>query len=66
MFATPIMKSLLASKVLRDDQSVMIGDKNLPTYLILFNLKDFDIIMGVDWSATHHALVDCFHKKVTF
>ena len=34
--------------------------------LILFQLHDFDIILGIDWLATHHALVDCFAKRVTF
>ena len=34
--------------------------------LILFPLHDFDIILGIDWLETHHALVDCFAKRVTF
>ena len=34
--------------------------------LILLKLHDFDIILGMDWLAAHHALVDCFAKKVTF
>ena len=34
--------------------------------LILLKLHDFDIILGMDWLETHHALVDCFAKKVTF
>ena len=34
--------------------------------LILFQLHDFDIILGIDWLATHHALVDCFSKRVTY
>ena len=34
--------------------------------LILLQLHDFDIILGMDWLATNHALVDCFAKRVTF
>ena len=34
--------------------------------LILLKLHDFDIILRMDWLETHHALVDCFAKKVTF
>ena len=34
--------------------------------LILLKLHDFDIILGMDWLETHHALVDCFAKNVTF
>ena len=32
----------------------------------MFQLHDFDIILGMDWLATHYALVDCFAKRVTF
>ena len=32
----------------------------------LMQLHDFDIILAMDWLATHHALVDCFAKRVTF
>ena len=34
--------------------------------LILLKLHDFDIILGMDWLETHHALVVCFAKKATF
>ena len=34
--------------------------------LILLKLHDFDIILGMDWLTTHHALIDCFAKKATF
>ena len=34
--------------------------------LILLKLHDFDIVLGMDLLATHHALVDSFAKKVTF
>ena len=33
--------------------------------LILLKLHDFSIILGMDWLATHHALIYCFAKKVT-
>ena len=59
-----VRKSLLATKALKDD-SIMIGDRELPIEIILLNLKDFGIIVRMDWLATYHALVDCFNKKVT-
>ena len=34
--------------------------------LILLQLHDFDIILGMDCLVTHHSLVDCFPKRVTF
>ena len=60
-----VRKSLLATKALKDD-SIMIGDRELPIEIILLNLKDFGIIVRMDWLATYHALVDCFNKKATF
>lgn len=34
--------------------------------LILLEILDFDVILGMDWIAAHHAKVDCFTKEVTF
>ncbi|KAL6329993.1 hypothetical protein AAG906_039908 [Vitis piasezkii] len=34
--------------------------------LVLLELRDFDVILGMDWLASYHASVDCFGKKVTF
>ena len=63
--STPIGKSTLATKILNDD-SIMIGDRELPIDMIILNLKDFDITMGMNWLATYNALVDYFNKKETF
>ena len=60
--STPVGKSFLATRVFKDD-SIFIGDRELPINLILLNLKDFDIILGMDWLVAYHALVDCFNKK---
>ena len=65
LVSTPIGKSFLATRVVKDDNFV-IGDRDLHLDLILLKLHDFDIILGMDWLATHHVLVDCFAKKVTF
>ena len=62
---TPIGKSFLATRVVKDD-NIVIGGRDLHVDLILLKLHDFDIILGMDWLATHNALVDCFSKKVTF
>lgn len=33
--------------------------------LILLDLQDFDIILGLDFSASHHTKVDSYRKEVT-
>ena len=65
VFSTLVGKSFLATRVLKDD-SIFIGDREYFVNLILLYLKDFNIILGMDWLAAYHALVDCFNKKVTF
>ena len=63
--STPVGKLVLATRVLKDDL-IFIKDKELSINIILLNLKEFDTILGRDWLAAYHALVDCFNKKVTF
>ena len=34
--------------------------------LIAIEMKDFDIILGMDFLGKHNAIIDCYHRKVTF
>ena len=34
--------------------------------LILLAMHDFDVILGMDWLSSNHAVVDCFAKCVIF
>ena len=34
--------------------------------LVLLDISSFDVIVGTDWLAQHHAVLDCYLKKVTF
>eukprot|EP00261_Vitis_vinifera_P016511 XP_010645575.2 PREDICTED: uncharacterized protein LOC104877887 [Vitis vinifera] len=34
--------------------------------LVLLDLQDFDVILGMDWLASYHASIDCFGKRVMF
>ena len=45
---------------------VKIADRELLADLTLLEMRDFDIILGMDWLATHYAIVDCHRKKVIF
>lgn len=33
--------------------------------LILLDMLNFDIILGMDWLTSHHAMLDCYAKTVT-
>ena len=61
----PIGKSFLATRVVKNE-SIVFGGRELHVDLILLQLHDFYITLGMNWLATHHALVDCFTKRVTF
>ena len=34
--------------------------------MVLLDISSFDVIVGMDWLARHHAVLDCYLKKVTF
>ena len=34
--------------------------------LILLDIHDFDVILGMDWLFRHHATLDCYRKEVKF
>lgn len=44
----------------------MVGKVNLPANLILLDMHDFNISLGIDWLAGHHATMECFTKVITF
>ena len=44
----------------------IIGEVLTENDLVILDLDDFDVILGMDWLSKYHACVDCFHKIVTF
>jgi hypothetical protein len=63
--ATPIGDNILTDKVFRSSD-VRVGDRNLMIDLVHLDFRGFDVILGMDWLATYHAIVDCFNKTITF
>ena len=43
-----------------------VGGYEVVIDLVLIRMIVFDVIVGMDWLAPHHAVLDCFSKKVTF
>ena len=66
-FATelPSGKVDLSSRIKRGIP-IKIEDKELERDLIELVIKDFDVILGMDWLARHGATIDCRRKKVVF
>ena len=45
---------------------INLTEKKLPAEVYVLNVKDFDVILGMDWLETHYVLLDCCHKKIIF
>ncbi|KAK4385928.1 Transposon Ty3-I Gag-Pol polyprotein [Sesamum angolense] len=63
MVYLPVGGGVVVNSV-RKGSLVRIGDVNLPVDLIVMDLKEFDVILGMDWLAQHRAVVDCYKKEV--
>ena len=45
---------------------VIIKGYEFRANLVLLDIQDFDVILGMDWLSRHHATMDCFRKEVKF
>ena len=59
----PTGDSRLAESVYMDSR-VIIGGQEFMADLILLDIHDFDVILGMDWLSRHHAIVDCYEKRL--
>ena len=55
---------VLVNTVVKDCVVVM-GDVFLKVNLVLINLRDFDVILGMDCLSHNHAVIDCQTKEVS-
>lgn len=42
-----------------------VSDFDTYANLIIIDMVDFEVILGMDWLPHHHAVMDCFAKTVT-
>ena len=57
--------SLIADRV-HMGYRVIIEGHEFRANLVLLDIQDFDVILGMDWLSQHHATMDCFGKEVMF
>ena len=62
---TPSRQQMNTNKVYKF-YNVLVSGRELEAYLILLDMFEFDVILGMDWLSTFHASVECFGKKVVF
>ncbi|GAV77744.1 RVP_2 domain-containing protein [Cephalotus follicularis] len=63
--STPIGTSLYTNSVYRGCEMSMAGI-SLYADLIVLPIRDFDVILGMDWLSAHRACMDCYNKTVDF
>ena len=61
----PIGDSLIKDRVYMGCRVIIEGHEFWAN-LVLLDIKDFDVILGMDWLSRHHATMDCFRKEVKF
>ncbi|KAL0561626.1 hypothetical protein IC582_002066 [Cucumis melo] len=63
--STPSGECMLSKERVKACQIEIAGHVIEVTLLVL-DMLDFDVILGMDWLATNHASIDCSRKEVTF
>ena len=62
---TPV-GDILSIEIMCKSCSIRIKERKLPIDLVVLDMHDFDVILGMDWLATYHASMDCHEKRVNF
>ena len=61
----PAGDSLFSDRVVRDSK-VLIEGQEFPADLIALDIRDFDVVLDMDWLSRHRATLDCYKKEVKF
>ncbi|KAL0541162.1 hypothetical protein IC582_021201 [Cucumis melo] len=62
---TPSGECMLSKEKVKACQ-IEIAGHVIEVTLIVLDMLDFDVILGMDWLAANHASIDCSRKEVTF
>ena len=56
---------LFSYRVVRDSR-VLIGGQKFPADLVALDMRDFDVVLSMDWLSSHRATLDCYKKLLKF
>ena len=59
----PAGDPLFSDRVVKDSR-VLIGGQEFPANLVALDMRDFDVVLGMDWLSRHRATLDCYKKEV--
>ena len=65
LVSTPVGDTSMTNLVLKSC-IICIDGRELLADLVLLDMHDFDVILGMDWLASYHTSVHCFEKEVVF
>ncbi|XP_060968478.1 uncharacterized protein LOC133036026 [Cannabis sativa] len=65
MMELPSGEVMISSRGVRD-APIRIADKELSGDLIELEMRDYDLILGMDWLSRHGATIDCRKRTMTF
>jgi len=65
LVTSPLGQEVRVNRMYRDCPLVIQGHTFLSDFIEM-PFRDYDIILGMDWLARHHAMIDCWLKTVTF
>ena len=54
----------LFSDIVVRDSRVLIEGQEFPVDLVALDMRDFDVVLGMDWISRHRATLDCYKKEV--
>ena len=59
----PVGDPLFSDRVVRDSKA-LIGGQEFPADLVALDMRDFDVVLDMDWLSLHRAILDYYKKKV--
>ena len=62
--STPVSESVIVEKVYRSCLVTFMGS-NTHVDLVILEMVDFDVILGMTWLSPNFAILDCNAKTVT-
>ena len=54
---------IVSDRVIRDSK-VWIGGQEFPADLVALDMRDFDVVLGMDWLSHHRSTLGCYKKEV--
>jgi len=63
---TTLGDKIMVAREMFENYEIRVYDKKLLGDLVILDVKDFDLIFGMDWLSQHYARVYCQYKIIDF